>query len=224
MKIGSTWLNIAVALWIVTFLNETFFAKVLSVYTFEGNNILNILALSLLFLSIIVIVFEIVAFKYTQRTVLIGFLFICTVLNYFMSSYSVVLDKEKIRNIIQTDTSEAFDLLSARLFLSILIFAVAPTIVICSIKITYGSLKGEIIKRIKTTLLFTLLIIVLLFSFSQFFTSFFRTNKAIRSYANPTYFVYSISKYINEMFEKDEEFKYITNEARVNKSEDQLHL
>jgi len=43
-----------------------------------------------------------------------------------------------------------------------------------------------------------------LFSFSKFYTSFFRENKSLRYYTNPTFYLYSTGKYIYEIFYKHE--------------------
>jgi lipid A ethanolaminephosphotransferase len=42
--------------------------------------------------------------------------------------------------------------------------------------------------------------VVLLLSFSKFYTSFLREHKSLRYYTNPIYYIYSVSKYINRTF------------------------
>ena len=63
----------------------------------------------------------------------------------------------------------------------------------------------------------SLFIIVLTgLSLSKFYTSFLRENKPLRYYTNPTYYIYSIGKYINMAFGSNEvSIKQIGTDAEI---------
>ena len=115
---------------------------------------------------------------------------------YFMDSYHVVIDSDMIRNTIQTDIHESTDLLSFKLFGYLLFLGILPAYFVYKTPIEYASIKVELKRKMKTILLALILIVIILFSFSKFYTSFFREHKPLRYYTNPTYWIYSIGDYI----------------------------
>lgn len=117
-----------------------------------------------------------------------------------MDTYDIVVDTHMIENIMQTDLHESMDLFSIGQVLYFLILGVLPSIVIYRLNLERLSFKAAIIEKLKT-IGFTLgIIVVIIFGFSKFYTSFFREHKPLRLYTNPTYYLYSIEKYIQESF------------------------
>ncbi|MCG3716635.1 phosphoethanolamine transferase domain-containing protein, partial [Aliarcobacter butzleri] len=117
---------------------------------------------------------------------------------YFMDSYGVVIDTEMIRNSMQTNLNESKDLFSFKLVLYVIFLAILPAYFIYKTKIKYKSFKGELFSKLKTILLSLVLILVIIFSFSKFYTSFFREHKPLRYTINPIFWMYSIGNYINK--------------------------
>jgi len=113
-----------------------------------------------------------------------------------MNAYHVVIDSDMIRNILQTNIEESYDLYSIKLILYLLFFGITPSILIYKIKIINETFKIEFYKKIKISILSLLTIVLILFSFSKFYTSFFREHKPLRYYTNPTYWIYSIGDYV----------------------------
>jgi len=117
-----------------------------------------------------------------------------------MNSYNVVIDSDMIRNTVQTNIDESMDLFNFKLLIYLLLLGVLPSIFVYKTKIEYGSFKEETFRKIKTILLSLLVIIIMIFSFSKFYTSFFREHKPLRYYTNPTYWIYGIGDYISKTF------------------------
>ena len=121
-----------------------------------------------------------------------------------MNSYSVVIDTEMIRNSMQTNLHESLDLFNLQLLLYLLFLALIPAYIVYKIPIEYRGVKKELLAKLKTIGIALLLIIVMLVSFSKFYTSFFREHKPLRYYTNPTYWIYSIGNYVAKTFESGE--------------------
>jgi len=121
-----------------------------------------------------------------------------------MDSYSVVIDTEMIRNSMQTNLHESLDLATLQLFLYLIFLGFIPAYVVYKTPIIYRSLKLEVVAKLKTILLSLLIIVIMLVSFSKFYTSFFREHKPLRYYTNPTYWIYSIGNYVAKTFESGE--------------------
>ena len=180
------------------FYNFSFFKNILITYPNEGLNIIYISSIFILLVSFIVFLFTIFSSKYTTKPLLIITLVVSAFTAYFMDTYHVVIDDSMIRNTLQTNLSESSDLFTPKLIVYVLILAITPSYFIFKTKIKYKSFKEESFKKLKTLFLSLVIILIILFSFSKFYTSFFREHKSLRFYINPIYWIYSIGNYVNK--------------------------
>lgn len=163
--------------------------------------------------------FIIINSKFTLKPVIILLFIISSLLNYFMLTYNVIIDHEMIRNSLQTDANETMDLLNIKLFCYLFFLGILPSIFIFKMKIKYHLWKQEILFKIKYIVLFTALIFLMVFSFSKFYTSFFRENKILRYHTNPTFFLYSLGKYVSKTFEVNPTLTPIGEDAKSRNTE-----
>ena len=117
-----------------------------------------------------------------------------------MNSYHIVVDDSMIRNMVQTNVEESMDLLSLKQVLYFLIFGVLPSILVYKSKIEYKDFKSELITKLKIIFSTLLIIVAIGFIFSKHYTSFLREHKPLRYSINPTYWIYSIGKYVGHTF------------------------
>ncbi|MFY4806159.1 phosphoethanolamine transferase [Aliarcobacter butzleri] len=183
------------------FYNFSFYKNVINTYGFSGLNIIYLLSTTILLISLLTLIFTIFSSKYTTKPILITLFAISAFTAYFMDSYGVVIDTEMIRNSLQTNLNESKDLFSLKLVLYVIFLAILPTYFVYKIQIEYKSFKSELFSKLKTILLSLVLILVIIFSFSKFYTSFFREHKPLRYNVNPIYWIYSIGNYINKSFD-----------------------
>ena len=187
-----------VSIFFIVFDNYSFFIQVLKVYDFSGINILYISSLAILIVGFTNLLLTLVSSKYTTKPILIFVILVSSFTAYFMNTYHVVIDTGMIRNALQTDIKESMDLFSIQLIFYGLFLGLLPSIIVYKIPLEFGSVKQEIFSKIKSIILSFLVIVVVVFSFSKFYTSFFREHKPLRYYTNPTYWIYSIGNYINK--------------------------
>ena len=124
--------------------------------------------------------------------------------SYFMNSYHVVIDSSMIQNSMQTDLNESLDLFSIKLILYVVFLGILPSYLVYKSKLEQLSFKEAFISKIKTLFLSLLLIVIIIVSFSKFYTSFFREHKPLRYYTNPTYWIYAIGDYIGKTLNSGE--------------------
>jgi lipid A ethanolaminephosphotransferase len=105
-----------------------------------------------------------------------------------------------IRNMLQTNLNESMDLLNIKQVLYFLVFGILPSFLIYKSKIKYSDFKKELLLKLMTLLISSLIITACILVFSKHYTSFFREHKPLRFSINPIYWVYSTSKYINLTF------------------------
>jgi len=217
----STFFIIITALFIVLFSNVSFFEHVFKVYPLEVSNIGFLLSLALLIYALLVIMFSLVTFKHTSKPILIFALLLSASVQYFMQSYNIVMDKTMIENTLQTDMKESFDLLSPKLFLSLFLLGILPSFILYKLPLHYRGLKIELWSKFKLILLHIALMLVLLFSFSKFYTSFFREHTTLRLYANPIASIYNSVAYTYEQFkDRNIPMEVIGEDAKINAATD----
>jgi lipid A ethanolaminephosphotransferase len=198
--ISQTKLIIFTTIFLVLFDNYSFFNNVLEVYPFNFSNSGFLFSLALVLGSVTTLLFTLVSSKYTTKTILIVVVIVSSMTNYFMNSYKVVIDDSMIRNMMQTDMHESLDLLSIKQVLYFIFLGLLPAYLIYKTKIEYKSFKKEVFAKIITVFASLALVLLSVFVFSKYYTSFFREHKPLRYSTNPTYWIYSTGKYINKTF------------------------
>jgi len=200
-KFTHTVFIIVTALYIVIFLNLTFFEYVLKIYPLNTSNIGFLLSLAVVLYALVVIVLSLISFKITLKPLFIIILLISSAIQYFMQSYHIIIDNTMIENILQTDMHESLDLLSPQFFSSVFLFGIIPSFILYKLPLVHKEFKTELWYTFKLIMFHLGIIAVLLFSFSKFYTSFFREHKSLRFYTNPTTPIYNIVSYTYEQFQ-----------------------
>lgn len=202
MRVTSTKLILCTSIFFVLFDNFAFFQHVLAVYPITLKNIGFLASLVVGFTAFIMLLLTLVSSKYTTKPVLIILLLLSSAAAYFMNNYNVVIDHTMIQNILQTNFGEAFDLFSPKLLYYFFLLGVLPAFFIFRVKLESTSWKKAIVIKMRDIFLSLLIIFGIVLIFSKFYTSFFREHKPLRYYTNPSYYIYSVGKYMNRTFNK----------------------
>lgn len=218
-------LIVITAIFLTLFTNVAFFKNVIEVYPLTTTNILFVLSLFVMLTTVIVLILTLLSSKHTTKPLLIAFLIISSLTNYFMNSYHIVIDESMIRNSIQTDLNESMDLFSLELVGYLLILGILPSIAVYKFPLKLGTFKQETILKLKTIGISLGVIVLLFLIFSKFYTSFFREHKPLRYYTNPTYPIYSTVKFITGSLKNSKkELKIIGKDAQINQKEHKTKL
>ena len=186
------------AIFFVLFYNFSFFTNISKTYPFEGMNIIYILSTAILLICLIIFLITLFSSKYTTKPILIVLFITSSFSAYFMDTYNIVIDDSMIRNSLQTNLSESADLFSFKLVIYLFFLAFIPSYFIYKVDLDYKLFKQEMYAKFKTLFFSLAIILIILFSFSKFYTSFFREHKSLRFYTNPIYWMYSIGNYANK--------------------------
>ncbi len=204
------------ALFIVAFDNFAFYKNVTDIYPVSISNILFLISLTVVLTSVLILLGSIFCFKYTTKPILITVLLVSSVVSYFMNNYSIVIDETMLQNILETDSGEVTDLLHLKLFIYIGLAGILPSLIIYKIKITYKSFPRELLSRVIRVVAAIAVILVSALPVSNFYSGFLREHKPLRYYTNPTYFLFSIGKYISRgLKNSDTEMTVIGSDAKI---------
>ena len=214
MKLSSDRLIWISALFLVVFDNISFFRHVADIYPLDGHNIWFLGSLGVVLWAVLVLVLSLLSARLTLKPVLIFFVMLGALTNYFMNTYNIILDDTMIQNTFETNLSESSDLLSWKLFAYLVLLGIVPSWLIYKSKLTPVDLRHTVTSRLRSIGLVIVLALVMLFSFNRYYTSFFREHKSLRYYTNPTYCLYSTGVYVyNTHFKKAPVFKKIGLDA-----------
>ena len=182
----------------VLFYNFSFFENVFKTYPIESTSIIHLFSVVVLLISLTIFFFTFLSSRYTTKPLLILTLFVSAFTAYFMDTFHVVIDDGMIRNAIETNLDESSDLFSLKLVLYVLFLGLIPSYFVYKSNISYSTSRKEFFAKLKVLALSLGVILIILFSFSKFYTSFFREHKPLRYHVNPIYWIYSIGDYIGK--------------------------
>lgn len=197
-------LILLVSAFFILFYNGTFFENTLKVYPLNNTNIAFLISIVVVLFSFTALFFTLIASKWTTKPLLMLTLLVSSMAAYFMQTYHVVIDDSMIRNILQTDTKESIDLFSLTQLFYLLILGILPAYIVYRVPLVYRGIKQELLSKLKQTVILLVVILLSLFSFSKYYSSFIREHKPLRYSANPTYWIYSLGKYIGLTFHTED--------------------
>lgn len=177
--------------------NFSFFIHIAKTYPVTLNNIAFLASIVIFIIATTVLLLAPFCYKYTIKPVLIFLLLTSSLSAYFMDSYNLVIDSTMINSIVSTNIDESLDLVNYKLVLYFVLLGILPSIFIYKAKINKETAKKAIISKLLIMMIAISLIAVMVMVFSKSYASFFREHKPLRSYINPTYYLYSTGKYIN---------------------------
>ncbi|MFK5893046.1 MAG: phosphoethanolamine--lipid A transferase [Pseudomonadota bacterium] len=185
------------SIYIVLFNNFTFwreFNKALN-----GNNVDNIFTLISFFMlvtTLLYLMLILLSTKNTAKPVIVTFIILSSVISYFIDDLGSVISYSMIQNIIETDSSEALDLLSLSFVLHLIVYGIIPSIIVLLIKLRFTSFKNEAISRL---IFISILCIVttssVLYSYKEI-SYVGREHRELRYYINPIYPIVSLYKHL----------------------------
>jgi len=215
VNLTQTQLIIISSLFFVLFDNFVFFKKSYEVF----HNVFFMIGLGALLFVVISTLLILISNRFILKPLLIILFLTSSAAAYYMSVYGTIISDNMIQNIFETDTKEVYDLLSLKLFLHLFFLGVLPSFFVYKVKLVKNPIKKEIVSRLKLLIFNILIVPVLYLMFSKYWVSFFRMHKPLRMYTNPTFYIYSLGKYINKKyFTKPMKFKHIGLDATIEKS------
>ena len=142
-------LILAVAVFIAVSANTAFFSAAIAAFgsgatawPFHASLFLSVVAFFVLLLSLL-------CHRVLVKPVLILFVMASAGFAYFAHAYGTVFDRQMIANALQTDSAEAFDLVTPALLIWIAVFGVLPSIAVWRSKLVFPDWKAETLARLK---------------------------------------------------------------------------
>ena len=200
---SNTLIVLAIA-FMVLLANHSFFDQTLAVYTLDRQNVLPLLVLPLGLGAATALLAGLFAFGRLTKPVLAVLLVVSAASAYFMDSFGVVLNDEMLQNVAQTNVSEAGDQITFRLFGYLMLLGVVPVLLMQRIPLLWRGWRRELLARGLLLGGSVVVLVAIGASFGSFYSSFIREHKQLRSYANPTYPLYGLFRFVQAELKSDE--------------------
>ena len=204
--------------------NFTFLEKTILVYPLSENWLFvgSLLIWLFVFLSALLLL---LCYRHTIKPILIILLMISSIVSYSTNNFGIVFDHNMIANTFETNTTELLDLVSFKSFIYLLFFGLLPSYFVWTTTITKLSLKNQLWQRIKAFVIMMFIFVLLIMSFYKPLSSFARENPDLKMYIIPTYYLYSMTKYVGTKFNTSiTPFSQIGLDAKINKKENKQRL
>lgn len=147
--------------------------------------------------------FSLICFGKLTRWILAIFLVASSFASYFMDQFGIVIDRDMIANMVETNPQEIAGLISIKLVAWVLILGVLPSIFVFKFAQKISSFKVGVKVRLRLISLLILLCILTILPFTADFASFVREHKITRMYANPLGFTYSLITYVGSEIKRE---------------------
>jgi len=140
------------------------------------------------------------SFRSLFKGVLVLFLITGACASYFMDHYQIVLDRDMIRNILETDPGEAEELFSFGLLAHVLISGIVPAVLVIITRLQPTSWLKNLGQR--TAMMTGALALFLAAAFCQYqdFASVFRNHRELRYLLVPSGYTYALGTFISDQF------------------------
>lgn len=116
---------------------------------------------------------------------------------YFMDNYAIMIDKGMIRNAMLTDFTEATELFSFKLVITVLALGVVPSYLLFKTKINYKPWPIGLLHKVLVMTLTVGVLVGTLYSNYQHISFFGRENREIRNLINPANYILSLKSIIS---------------------------
>ncbi|TCL69835.1 phosphoethanolamine--lipid A transferase [Rhizobium sp. BK251] len=147
-RIGSETLSALVALYLVLILNATFWSKV---HNYLGAYPVMVFALYAAIFTLFVALMLLFSAKYLTKPAFIFFILSAAVASWFTDTFGVYIDRDMIRNAVETTPAEAGHLITRGFVLHMLLYGLVPVLLILWVRIVH---KPILQKLLYNTVLF----------------------------------------------------------------------
>ena len=224
VKMTQVRLTLIVAAFLTLTGNFMFLEKTLLIYPLS-ENLLFVCSLFLWLFVFLSALLLLLCYRYSIKPILIILLIISSLVSYSTNNFGIVFDHNMITNTFETDTTEFSDLVSFKSFIYLLFLGLLPSCFVLTTKLKKVALKAQLWQRIKAFVIMILIFVLLTMSFYKPLSSFARENPDLRMYINPTYYLYSMTKYVGTQFNTSTTpFSKIGLDAKINKSSNNQRL
>lgn len=186
---------ITTALYVTLFLNDALWVSWLELAGFPSDGILIVVSMLLILPCVICLMLVPFAHPRLVKPALVAFLILSSVIHYFSVKFGTIVNASMIQNIMETDSREAFELMTPGLLLHVLLYAGVPSMAVMTLSVKPVH-TWRWFREASIVIMASLLIMgtVLAGGFKEL-SMLVREHHEVRQLVNPVYAMYATQKY-----------------------------
>lgn len=201
ISLSSNRLILLAAAGLVAFYNQAFFRILLDHYPPADTETGFIVAVGIVAFALTAFLLALICIGPLTRPALQLLIPLAAIWAGFMDDYGVIFDREMLRNVFETDTREAMDLVNFRFLAYLVLLGVLPALWLTRVQVRRETGMRLVLGRLTLLAFLAGLMAAAIWAYGGHFGSFFREHKVVRSYANPAYPLVSLLKLAGEVFQ-----------------------
>jgi len=180
------------------------------------HNLLFLTSCGVFLTALFNLIFNVFAVKGIVKPILIIIVISSASASFFMDSYGVVIDSSMLQNVVETDSSEAMDLLSFAFISHMILWGLLPAGIIYKLNITFSHFSRQATINVFSMLMSILAVGLIAAMFYQDYASTFRNHREFRYLINPTNYIHAIDKTVRSQFaQKEKTLTSITKQVKL---------
>lgn len=181
------WLNFSVAVWFVLAMNLPFWrAAFTAAGGWDAGQLTFVVSLPLAVLVFVWLALEALTWGHLAKPVLAVLLVAAAAANHFALRYGVMIDREMLANIAQTDLAEATELFEWRLLAWIALLGVLPALLLWRVPVQRRPWRGFLLRKGAVLVLLALALCAVLMSQFKSYAALARNHRELRLQLVPT--------------------------------------
>jgi len=167
---------------------------------FQLGNIPLLLATFVILALVFNVVITLVAFRPLIKPVLALLLCVTSLAAYFMDQYGTAIDVAMIQNVFETNSMEAFELISWRMLLVFLLFGVLPSVFVWRTRLEFLPLRQDLIVKLLVVAGSLVVAVMLLLFFYKSYAPTFRGHRELRFLLTPVNYIQATNSFFKRKF------------------------
>ena len=209
-------LTALVSLWCLLLLNTPLWSHLIEIRPAEDARDFAFLASFVLLAGLVTNLFltPLTLIRPLAKPILAIVLVIAASASYFVDIYGVLIDKVMIRNVLETNATESFELLTGRMLLQVGLLGVAPAVLLMMVPVTLKTWRGELRDRGIALALTVAGVGMIAGFFYQDHASFLRNHREVRHMLVPANFIAGLGSHVGDKLKPTIPYTRIGEDAR----------
>lgn len=219
-KFNTTALTAWVALWCLVALNAPLWSRIFEIRPLTSiEDALYLLSFAVLvFIVINLFLMPLTLLRPAAKPLLALAVLLAGFASYFVSAYGVLVDKVMIRNVFETNGTEAGELVNLNLIFYVGLLGVLPAFLVMRAGVMAVSWRRELAHRGIALGMTVIGVGIVAAAFYQDHASTFRNNRELRHMIVPVNYLAGVGSYIGEIIRPDLPYQAIGSDAKLGRT------
>ncbi len=194
-------LHLLASIFLLLIYNLPFWREIKTILNPQGlSDWLFMGSIFMLLLALINLLLHLLCYRLTYKVVY-SFIFIGSAMAlYFIQQYNIIIDRDMVQNVFETNPSEAFDFVNTTLFIYLFLLGFLPLVIVFKLPVKFGTFKLEFLTKLKVIASSLVTIALLLYISYPTYASLARGNRHISHIIVPTNFIFASISYTKQRF------------------------